>query len=88
ALSYAWGETTTTHHVMIEGKRLPITANLDKALRRVRRNNQDLYLWVDAICINQDDTAEKENQISMMFQIYQSATQVVVYLGEHSDHSE
>jgi hypothetical protein len=88
ALSYAWGETTKTHHIIIEGKRLPISANLDRALRRVRRTEQDLYLWVDAICINQDDAIEKEYQISMMLQIYQSARRVVVYLGEQSDHSE
>jgi hypothetical protein len=88
ALSYAWGEPTKTHHVIIEGKRLPISANLDRALRRVRWTDQDLCLWVDAICINQDDAAEKENQISMMLQIYQSARRVVVYLGEQSDHSE
>ena len=88
ALSYAWGETTKTHYITIEGKRLPISANLDRALRQVRRNEQNLYLWVDAICINQDDAIEKEYQISMMLQIYRSARRVVVYLGEQSDHSE
>jgi hypothetical protein len=44
ALSYAWGETTKMHHILIEGKRLPISANLDRALRRVRRTEQDLCL--------------------------------------------
>ena len=88
ALSYAWGETTKTHHIVVEGERLPISANLDRALRRIRQTEQDLCLWVDAICINQDDAAEKENQISMMLQIYQSARRVVVYLGEQADHSE
>ncbi|KAH6710905.1 heterokaryon incompatibility protein-domain-containing protein [Leptodontidium sp. MPI-SDFR-AT-0119] len=88
ALSYAWGETAKTHHITIGGKRLPISANLDRALRRVRRTEQDLYLWVDAICINQDDAIEKEYQISLMLQIYRSARRVVVYLGEQSDHSE
>jgi hypothetical protein len=88
ALSYAWGETTKTHHVIIEGKRLPISANLDRALRRIRHTEQNLCLWVDAICINQDDADEKEKQISMMLQIYQSARRVVAYLGEQSDHSE
>jgi hypothetical protein len=88
ALSYAWGETTKTHHVVIEGKRLPISANLDRALRRIRQTEQDLCLWVDAICINQDDAIEKEAQISIMLQIYRSARRVIVYLGEQSDHSE
>jgi hypothetical protein len=44
ALSYAWGEATKTHHVIIEGKHLPISANLDRALRRIRRTEQDLFL--------------------------------------------
>ena len=88
ALSYAWGETKKTHQIVIEGKCLPISANLDRALRRVYQTEQDLCLWVDAICINQVNAAEKENQISMMLQIYQSARRVVVYLGEQAEHSE
>jgi hypothetical protein len=42
-------------------------------------------LWLDAICINQEDNAEKSIQVPLMRQIYQQASQVCVYLGEAKD---
>ncbi len=38
-------------------------------------------LWIDAICINQKDTPERNAQVEMMAQIYQSAKSVFVWLG-------
>lgn len=40
------------------------------------------YLWIDAICINQDDIAEKNSQVAMMAEIYKKATRVNIWLGE------
>lgn len=42
---------------------------------------KSIPLWVDAICINQDDPAEKGRQILLMGEIYAKATQVIVWLG-------
>jgi hypothetical protein len=38
-------------------------------------------VWVDAICINQRDKEEREDQVAKMGRIYEDALRVVVYLG-------
>jgi len=63
ALSYVWGETSGTHMMSCSGMKIQITANLDAALRRLRFRDQPRLLWVDAICINQDDIIEKNHQV-------------------------
>ena len=59
-----------------------ITQNLHAALKRLRLQNQSRVLWVDAICINQDDTCEKSFQVAMMSQIYSKTTMGLLWLGE------
>lgn len=43
------------------------------------------YIWIDAICINQEDNDEKSVQVAMMDRIYRQARSVYVWLGEHDD---
>ena len=45
-------------------------------------------LWIDALCINQADPLERTHQVSVMAQIYQSARQVLVWLGPAYDQSD
>ncbi|KAH9211990.1 heterokaryon incompatibility, partial [Leptodontidium sp. 2 PMI_412] len=77
ALSYVWGDSTEREPLCIEGQTFMATLNLRDALKRVRNvmsaETKDLQLWVDAICINQEDTTEKSWQVSMMSRIYSSA---------------
>ena len=44
-------------------------------------------LWVDAICLNQDDEDEKAHQIPQMGRIYQSASRTLIWLGNEADNS-
>jgi hypothetical protein len=52
ALSYTWGDNIMTHSVGIRNEVLPVTANLHIALKRFRLPDQQLTLWIDALCIN------------------------------------
>ncbi|KAI3326839.1 heterokaryon incompatibility protein-domain-containing protein [Xylariaceae sp. AK1471] len=62
-------------------KRLNIGKNLDLALRDVRHHDRHHVMWIDAICINQSDTNERNKQVTRMADIYSQASQVVVWLG-------
>lgn len=82
AVSYFWGSPLKTKRIEIDGAVLAITANLESALRHLRDEVQPRRLWVDAICINQVDRDERSQQVRHMFNIYQNASQVVVWLGD------
>ncbi|EXJ69490.1 uncharacterized protein A1O5_07526 [Cladophialophora psammophila CBS 110553] len=60
-----------------------VTSNLIEALSRLRNASEDRILWVDAICINQDnEDAEKAAQVPLMATIYSCASRVLIWLGE------
>jgi hypothetical protein len=84
ALSYCWGEATSTHDISIGNAILRVRSNLHRALLRIRQNAYRLPIWVDAICINQEDESEKVKQIRLMPQIYSTAKCVIIWLGEES----
>ncbi|KAI4601964.1 hypothetical protein KJ359_010830 [Pestalotiopsis sp. 9143b] len=86
ALSYTWGApdfTETLHVVKDEDKTsvIKITTNLRNALQRIRLENQKRLLWVDAVCINQQDDSDKSKQIPAMAHIFSAASRVLVWLG-------
>ncbi|KAI0469204.1 heterokaryon incompatibility protein-domain-containing protein [Xylaria cf. heliscus] len=66
---------------------IPITASLDSALRRIRSSTASIFLWVDAICINQQNAIEKSIQIRQMGTIYQSAHRVLAWIGHEENNS-
>jgi hypothetical protein len=82
ALSYVWGDSHRTRFIFIDGRRSRITENLEVALRRLRHLDQERILWVDAICVNQQDLAERESQVSLMAEIYGGCQFCTVWLGE------
>ena len=81
ALSYCWGDAKQTLPISINSHTLPVTINLRAALRHLRRETAPRMLWVDAICIDQNELAERGSQVAMMAQIYRNATRTVVWLG-------
>lgn len=81
ALSYVWGTEKAENPIVCHGGAIPITLNLERALRDLRLPNLIRPLWVDAICINQQDMDERARQVSYMRLVYQHAGRVVVYLG-------
>ncbi|KAK7753719.1 hypothetical protein SLS62_004342 [Diatrype stigma] len=53
-----------------------------------RENGGHLDVWIDALCINQEDIDEKNSQVPMMGDIYAQAAFVVAWLGEEDEHSK
>lgn len=81
ALSYTWGDAGQTVDIRVSGCVFPATVNLEAALRALRKADQPRVLWIDAICINQKDLEEQGEQVRVMWDIYQAADCVVVWLG-------
>jgi Heterokaryon incompatibility protein (HET) len=82
ALSYVWGPQNDPADLYCEGQVLQVGPNLHAALSRLRRTNRERILWVDKICICQEDIDERGHQVSLMSEIYSTAVSVIVWLGE------
>ncbi|KAL6908483.1 heterokaryon incompatibility domain-containing protein [Trichoderma evansii] len=88
ALSYTWGKPEFTERLILDDKYLIyITPNLRDALLRFRSKLNVRRIWVDAICINQQDDQDKVRQIPLMTQIYRRCSGVLVWLGNDSQGS-
>jgi hypothetical protein len=88
ALSYAWGSDKNSSSVeigCIDGAYLPITHNLDVALRHLRYKDRKRSIWIDAICINQSSVEEKSKQVAIMGHIFSQADNVIIWLGPERD---
>ncbi|KAH8650844.1 heterokaryon incompatibility protein-domain-containing protein, partial [Tricladium varicosporioides] len=85
ALSWCWGAPDANSYINIRKKgkiyAKYVRPDLVYAMHALRNHQIDRYLWIDAICINQEDTKEKNHQIEMMAEIYGRAVQVCVWLG-------
>ena len=91
AISYTWGDDTSTTSVLCNGESLKIRTNLFNALPFIydsRPEPRTRPLWVDAICLNQDDNLEKAIHVPRMGEVYENATRTLIWLGEAADNSD
>lgn len=88
ALSYTWGDTSQRPRIEIDGRHFHVTKNLEQALRHLRLQRTNVRLWVDSLCINQDDIEERNLHVSQMRQIYDAAMQTNIFLGEATEGSD
>ncbi|KAI0861412.1 HET-domain-containing protein [Xylaria cubensis] len=72
ALSYVWGNVADTLPITVQGQTCNVTRNLFSALHALRYSNRVRTLWIDALCINQNDIRERNHQ------------HVIAWLGETS----
>jgi hypothetical protein len=92
ALSWCWGTDPPEYAVQIQHKGITYKKRVKKelalALKYLRLPNQTRTLWIDAICIDQDNYEERNQQVQMMARIYTRAKEVCIWLGEDSDESK
>lgn len=81
ALSYTWRDSTQTRDISVNKKFFTITENLFVALRNLRFSLKRRVIWINAICINQNDIPEKNQQIQHMQEIYRQTSEVLIWLG-------
>lgn len=90
ALSYRWGDASVRGapvEMVVGGDegqhhhhRVHITKSLEEILFHVRNREHSVVMWIDQICINQADDAEKARQIPLMSKIYGRALNTLVWL--------
>jgi hypothetical protein len=82
---YTWGSTSSTKLVQINGKPFYVHINLYNLLHHLRHHGESRWLWIDAICIDQANLAERNFHVKLMAQIYVEAQCALVWLGLPSD---
>ncbi|KAJ9132152.1 hypothetical protein NKR23_g11400 [Pleurostoma richardsiae] len=65
-----------------------VTSNCEAALKRLRHEKSDRLLWIDAVCINQEDRDERSHQVGLMRDIYSGADKVLAFVGQSSEDSD
>ncbi|KAK2039164.1 HET-domain-containing protein [Colletotrichum somersetense] len=88
ALSYTWGIEHPTEKLTVnETSYLNITSSLASFLRQRRDPSKAMAIWVDAVCINQEDIVERNRQVSLMDMIYAVCTTMSVWMGHEGENS-
>ncbi|KAF2191189.1 hypothetical protein K469DRAFT_655867 [Zopfia rhizophila CBS 207.26] len=89
AVSYVWGSRVGTEPFACDGKVLLITPNCESALRHLRLKDKRRTLWVDAICIDQEEgeisVKERNSQVALMGEIYAKASHTICWLGQGNE---
>lgn len=80
-LSYVWGDYRERENIVVNGITQSVTANLYVALQFLRKRLDGDAIWIDALCINQDDLEERKGQVAMMGDIYRQSTEVWIWLA-------
>ncbi|KAI1131233.1 HET domain-containing protein [Nemania abortiva] len=87
ALSYSWGAERHIVPIEIDGRVLYITHSLAIAIRRLEQltTENSKWVWIDKICINQDDVLERSHQVRLMGRIFSAAIRTLIWLGPDAD---
>lgn len=87
-ISYYWGDPDPCSNIYLGGHLFPVPANTKLALHRMIVEHKSRVLWIDAVCINQDDLAEREQQVKLMGKDYSLSQRTLVYLGDPGAYTE
>ena len=88
AISYTWGDPDSATIVKANELTMRVRSNCEYVLRQAFNFDPNRFYWIDAICIDQSDDAEKGKQVAMMGDIFYASQLVLSCLGPHADHSE
>jgi hypothetical protein len=84
ALSYTWASASRDRVLPVNGAKLKITQSVEVLLPYIYRKYRSQYLWIDGICIDQDDPEERAEQVKLMRMIYSKAASCIIWLGKSS----
>lgn len=88
ALSYRWRPESETRTCSIRIRKnsmiyqFPVHQHLHDALVELRDKSVDRNVWVDALCVDQTNAAERNEQVARMNEVYGEAFNVCIWLGK------
>ncbi|KAH7313177.1 heterokaryon incompatibility protein-domain-containing protein [Rhexocercosporidium sp. MPI-PUGE-AT-0058] len=87
AISYTWGNPVLKHSIVCGRDELRVAENVRCVLDKMRMPDEAKFIWIDALCIDQQNLEERGQQVKLMGQIYSSAESVDIWLGPEADGS-
>jgi hypothetical protein len=88
ALSYTWGDPSITKLITLDSnENFHIDAKLERTLHDLRKSDIPLIIWIDAICIDQRNIGERNQQVKLMRAIYEKALMVRIWIDMDIDAS-
>ncbi|KAH7371247.1 heterokaryon incompatibility protein-domain-containing protein, partial [Pyrenochaeta sp. MPI-SDFR-AT-0127] len=81
ALSYTWNGNSNWKHIQDAAQSCHLSMNLCASLFALRKPDNNRVLWIDQICINQNDYRERGQQVQLMSKIYSRASKVLIWIG-------
>ncbi|KAG4423960.1 hypothetical protein IFR04_002955 [Cadophora malorum] len=84
-LSYRWGNPGNRKCILVDNRECLITDNLYAALLRMRQKDEKKTIWIDQLCIDQQNQEEKAVQVRLMGQVYSNCHQCLIWMDEVSE---
>lgn len=87
AVSYRWEGMKNAHSIIVNGTQFSVMDNVFSFLLELRRQAfpTSPTVWIDSVCINQNCTDDRNQQVQLMGRIYSKARVVRIWLGIESD---
>lgn len=87
AISYCWGDPTPCKPCDLNGISVKIPVSASEVIHRFRLPDAPRRIWIDALCINQQDITERGEQVSLMGAVYSQCTRCLIWLGPDTDNT-
>ena len=81
AVSHNWGDQRIGGVLHCNNKIMALRGSQHTMLKHLRSKSERRSVWLDSICVNQDDIAERAAQVGKMFTIFKHAQRVLIWLG-------
>jgi hypothetical protein len=88
ALSYRWGDLADPKLIYCNRVLFKVQPSLFQALFHIWSKDPELLIWVDAVCIDQNNFEELGSQVKIMGTVYQRARCVIIWLDEADEFTE
>ncbi|EXJ92906.1 hypothetical protein A1O3_01461 [Capronia epimyces CBS 606.96] len=85
AISYTWGKAGETRQIRVNGRLFHVRVNLWNLLLHLRQRGESRFLWIDALCIDQQNLEERNFHVQLMGSIYEKSDKAIVWLGLPSE---